>query len=101
MVKIYTNYQSALITRKMSFNLLLPTFKKRPLNPNRKERKKVVSLASNTDVKLIITVMHGLNVPIRSDIEKRASKIDSGIGGENFKVRSRPFNKSSLFRNLL
>lgn len=50
----------------LGFSLLTAAHTKRPLNPHRKERKKIVSnLIDNSEIKIIISVMHALNVPIR------------------------------------
>lgn len=67
----------------MSFHLLLPTLKRRPLNPSRKERKKVTSIGNNVEVKLIVTVMHGLNVPIRTEIGNKLTKLDAENVGKS------------------
>lgn len=71
--------------RSFGFNLFTATEHKRPLHPVRRERKKVIgSLATGSEIKFIITIMHALNVPIRigsaSDTESM-SPTSSGPGG--------------------
>lgn len=64
----------------LGFTLLSAAQSRRPLNPNRKERKKIASnLISNSDIKIVITIMHAMNVPVRStkeNIRLRKSSIE-------------------------
>ncbi|RWS23132.1 coiled-coil and C2 domain-containing protein 2A-like protein, partial [Leptotrombidium deliense] len=55
-------------------NLFSPLENKRPLHPRRKERKKISgSVANNLDIKLIVTIMYALNVPIRRETQENTS----------------------------
>jgi len=46
--------------------LFKPTQNRRPLHPVRKERKKITTtLMSNVEVKVMVTITHAFNVPVR------------------------------------
>ena len=65
------------------------TENKRPLRPARKERKKVIgSLVTGSEIKIIITVMHALNVPIRrTNDDANLRRASFGEMGKNIAYR--------------
>jgi len=68
----------------IGFTLLSAAQNKRPLNPYRRERKKIATNSiGNSEIKIVITIMHALNVPVRSsDIQSNVSS--NGDSGKPF-----------------
>lgn len=78
--------------RDLGFHFFLPSHDRRPLHPTRKERKKISGpLSGNSQVQLIITIMHAFNVPVRiengsqtsEESENRRDKLNSELGGNS------------------
>ncbi|XP_015783805.2 coiled-coil and C2 domain-containing protein 2A-like [Tetranychus urticae] len=84
----------------LGFHFFLPSHNRRPLHPTRKERKKISGpLSGNSQVQLIITIMHAFNVPVRiengaqtsEESENRRDKLNSELGELTYESRVSPF----------
>ncbi|GFT89046.1 coiled-coil and C2 domain-containing protein 2A [Nephila pilipes] len=64
----------------IGFSLLKLFQTKRPLYPERKDRKKIICSNANMDVKIIIRILHASNVPVRKDMSPVKEKIEQKNG---------------------
>ncbi|GIY77849.1 coiled-coil and C2 domain-containing protein 2A [Caerostris extrusa] len=77
----------------IGFSLLKLFQTKRPLHPERKDRKKVICSNANLDVKIIVRILHASNVPVRkqlSPIKRKANK-KNGDTAMLFESQVQPF----------
>ncbi|KAF8782528.1 Coiled-coil and C2 domain-containing protein 2A [Argiope bruennichi] len=77
----------------IGFSLLKLFQTKRPLYPERKDRKKVVCSNANMDVKIIIKILHASNVPVRKDTSliKETEEQQNGDTAMLFESQVQPF----------
>lgn len=67
----------------LGFSLFSIMQTQRPLCPTRKERKKITGqTVASTDINIIVTVMHALNVPIRVDNDTLRGTIKQSLSGK-------------------
>ncbi|GIY46725.1 coiled-coil and C2 domain-containing protein 2A [Caerostris darwini] len=77
----------------IGFSLLKFFQTKRPLHPERKDRKKVICSNANLDVKIIVRILHASNVPVRKQLSpiKKKSEQKNGDTAMLFESQVQPF----------
>ncbi|XP_042898083.1 coiled-coil and C2 domain-containing protein 2A [Parasteatoda tepidariorum] len=77
----------------IGFSLLKLFQPRRPLCPERKERKKIVCSNTHLDVKIIVRILHASNVPVRKDsrLEKEKNEEKAAETPFNFESQVQPF----------
>ncbi|XP_056270591.1 coiled-coil and C2 domain-containing protein 2A isoform X2 [Pseudoliparis swirei] len=89
----------------LGLNLFKLAEPKRPLKPQRKERKKVTAQnLSDGDIKLLVNVMRAYDIPVRRPLSSKAGPSQSAIQGSDWlinQVQVRPFVEVSFQRTVL
>ncbi|OQR72459.1 hypothetical protein BIW11_01302 [Tropilaelaps mercedesae] len=115
-IQQHTTLESLLVEEKapgiagIGLGMLKFTMPRRPLCPQRKERKKVLTssvIQRNTEfaeAELIVTILRATNVPIRSDVERRVSSPNVGQATHFNQIQEsiiqvRPFVEVSFQQN--
>ncbi|KAG8187652.1 hypothetical protein JTE90_005504 [Oedothorax gibbosus] len=62
----------------IGFSILKLFQTKRPLYPERKDRKKIICSNANLDVKIIVRILHASNVPVRKDTRSKKDMKQNG-----------------------
>ncbi|XP_034386922.1 coiled-coil and C2 domain-containing protein 2A isoform X2 [Cyclopterus lumpus] len=89
----------------LGMNLFKLTEPKRPLKPQRKERKKVTAQnLSDGDIKLLINIMRAYDIPVRRPQSNKPGQSQSAVQGSDWlisQVQVRPFVEVSFQRTVL